>query len=189
MVLLGLGNPGRRFAATRHNVGFWVLDLLAARSGTRWRRPWPGRRYRFARPPGGRYTLVRPTTYMNRSGVALAAYGRRHTLTPADVLVLVDNIDLPPGQIRCKTRGGAPTHNGLRSVSAALAGDDYARLYIGVGRPQAGVSIVDHVLGAFDEPEREAVVAAVERAAQTIATRSWSTIEQLAAKLNERRRR
>lgn len=187
MVLLGLGNPGHRFAATRHNVGFWILDRLAAHLCARWRRPFLESSYRFARPADRRYTLLRPTTYMNRSGVAVRAYGRRNTLEPTELLVVVDNMDLPPGQIRCKTRGTAPTHNGLRSVSDALASDEYARLYVGVGRPGPDMSVIDHVIGEFDRQELDAVTAAVERAAHTIATEPWSNTAQLAAKVNERR--
>ena len=187
MVLLGLGNPGHRFAATRHNVGFWILDLLAAQLHTRWRRPFLEPSYRFARPADRRYTLLRPTTYMNRSGTAVRAYRRRNSLEPTELLVVVDNMDLPPGQIRCKTRGGAATHNGLRSVSDVLASDEYARLYVGVGRPAPAQSVIDHVIGEFDQPELGAVTAAVERAVQAIANESWSTVAQLAATVNERR--
>ena len=187
MVLLGLGNPGRRFAATRHNVGFWILDLLAAQLHARWRRPFLEPSYRYARRADRRYTLVRPTTYMNRSGTAVRAYRRRNTLESAELLVVVDNMDLPPGQIRCKTRGGAATHNGLRSVSDALESDEYARLYVGVGRPGPTVSVIDHVIGEFDQAELDAVSAAVARAVHTIANEPWSTTAQLAAKVNERR--
>lgn len=170
LLLVGLGNPGARFVGTRHNVGFDLITLLGQTLGLSLRRPLLRRNLAWSGP--GRQqpqVLATPLTYMNRSGAVLPWLMRRAGVDASRTLVLVDNMDLPPGEIRMKERGKPASHNGLKSVSAALGGDDYPRLYIGVGRPPAGDSIIEHVLGHFSPADRERVDAALERAASVLA--------------------
>ncbi len=165
-LVVGLGNPGKEYAGTRHNIGFDVVDRLASKWGCSLRN-----RSKFAAEVGeaGGVTLVKPQTFMNRSGAAVAALVNWLKLTPADVLVIVDDADLPLGQLRLRPSGGSGGHNGLRSIIEALGSEGFARLRVGIGRrAPAGVDITDHVLGRFDAGEREAARAATEAAAEAV---------------------
>ncbi|HEX6938439.1 MAG TPA: aminoacyl-tRNA hydrolase [Longimicrobiales bacterium] len=152
-VVCGLGNPGAEYEATRHNVGWWLVDRLAEA----WRLG-PFRREGRARIASGRFgdevvRLVKPLTYMNRSGAAVAPLRTVPDFDVArDLLVVVDDVALDPGRIRLRARGSAGGHNGLRSIEAALRTREYARLRIGVGAPPAGAELADWVL---DRPTRE----------------------------------
>jgi PTH1 family peptidyl-tRNA hydrolase len=151
---LGLGNPGRSYERTRHNAGALVADELARRHGGSWRI----RKRAEAAPVGlgsKEVTLLKPTTFMNNSGSALAGYG-------AEGLVVVhDDLDLTPGDVRVKVGGGAGGHNGLRSVIGRL-GPDFVRVRIGIGRPPVGVGVTDYVLSRMDATVREAVPRAAD---------------------------
>ena len=168
-MLLGLGNPGARYQSTRHNVGFDLLDGLAERSGVRFRRAlFQPYRYAVAELIGGRVVFCKPMTFMNRSGEVLAPVMRRFGVDPADILVVTDNMDLPPGTIRFRNSGGQSTHNGLKSVIATLGHTEFARLYVGVGRPAANASVVEHVLGHFGAEDKALVKRAMHRCVETI---------------------
>jgi peptidyl-tRNA hydrolase, PTH1 family len=161
-VICGLGNPGREYERTRHNVGWWVVDHLADvwRFGG-WKRDGkalvaPGRVGTTA------VRLVKPQTYMNLSGEALITYARRPTWSPAtDLLVVVDEVALPLGTIRLRASGSAGGHNGLKSVQHALGTQDYARLRIGIGPDESRRigDLADFVLHPFGADEREVVLA------------------------------
>ncbi|HEX6064035.1 MAG TPA: aminoacyl-tRNA hydrolase [Longimicrobiales bacterium] len=159
-VICGLGNPGAEYQNTRHNVGWWLLDLL--------QQDWRFANFRRdgnAVATDGRFEdqdvlLIKPLTYMNRSGAAVG----RLLLEPEfnateDLLVVVDDVALPVGRARMRAQGSAGGHNGLKSVEAALRSQDYARLRIGVGGRPDGVELADWVLASFD-PEEETVVRA-----------------------------
>jgi PTH1 family peptidyl-tRNA hydrolase len=157
-VVCGLGNPGEEYAETRHNVGWWVLD--AARS--RWRFP-AYRREGRARSSEGSLDgepvrLVKPLTFMNRSGSVVA---RLATLpdfeTASDLLVVVDDAALDVGRIRFRAQGSAGGHNGLRSIESSLRSQEYARLRIGVGGPPPDVEMADWVLSDFEEEEEAGI--------------------------------
>ena len=164
LVVVGLGNPGPDYAGTRHNIGFAVAHLLADRlkarpyETTRTYASWS------ARAEGKQLVLLTPLTFMNLSGDALAAYRSRYGLTAAQVLVVVDDIYLPLGQIRLRARGGDGGHNGLTSVEESLATSDYARLRVGVGEAEAGRELVDHVLSGFAPGEKAALEGALAQA-------------------------
>lgn len=168
-MVVGLGNPGREYAGTRHNVGFAVLDRLAGRYDCSFRNRW-----KFSAGVaeftlnGEKVVLVKPQTYMNRSGAAVAALLRWRKITPAELLVVVDDADLPLGQIRLRASGGSGGHNGLRSIIESLGGgDEFARLRVGIGRHgPVGEDITDHVLGEFSPQERGAAAQAIEQAAE-----------------------
>ena len=181
LVVVGLGNPGPDYAGTRHNVGFAVAHLLADRLKAR---PFEtARTYAAwsARAEGKQLVLLTPLTFMNASGDALAAYRGRYGLTAAQVLVVVDDIYLPLGQIRLRAKGGDGGHNGLASVSEGLETLDYARLRVGVGEAEAGQQLVDHVLSGFAPGETKALEGALASACD--ATLLWAR-EGIVAAMN-----
>lgn len=158
-VVVGLGNPGPEYDATRHNVGWWLADRLAQD----WRLG-PFRRERRAlwaegTAQGFPVRVVKPTTYMNRSGQALAFLGELAHFDPAhDLLVAVDDATLGVGRVRFRPRGSAGGHNGLKSVSGALGTDEYPRLRIGVGIKPEGADLADWVLSPMPGEDEEVVV-------------------------------
>ena len=163
-LVVGLGNPGKEYAGTRHNIGFDVVDRLAVKRECSLRN-----RTKFSAEVGeaGGVTLCKPQTFMNRSGAAVAALANWLKLTPKDVLVIVDDADLPSGQLRLRPSGGSGGHNGLRSIIEAIGSEEFARLRVGIGRTApVGVDITGHVLGKFPASERKPIiedaVAAVE---------------------------
>jgi PTH1 family peptidyl-tRNA hydrolase len=170
-LLVGLGNPGAQYERTRHNAGFWLLDVLARRFGAEFRSE---RRFSgdlaTVRLEGRTVFLLKPTTFMNRSGQAVRALTHFHKLSPQQVLVVHDEIDLPPGTVRLKRDGGHGGHNGLRDIIANFGGDrDFYRLRIGVGRPAAGAAeVVDYVLNAPSAAERDAIDASIEAALDVV---------------------
>ena len=151
---MGLGNPGRSYERTRHNAGYLVADELARRHGGSWRK----RKRAEAAPVslGSReVTLLKPTTFMNNSGSALAGYGTE------DLIVVHDDLDLPPGDVRVKVGGGAGGHNGLRSIIQHL-GPDFVRVRVGIGRPPVDMTVTDYVLSRMDATVRDAVPLAAD---------------------------
>jgi PTH1 family peptidyl-tRNA hydrolase len=162
-VILGLGNPGRQYEATRHNVGWWLLDHLAdVWRSDGWKRNGEAL-VTTATLHGARVRLIKPLTYMNLSGQVLRNYLRRPLWSPAkDLLVVVDEVALPVGRYRLRARGSAGGHNGLRSVEAAIGNQEYPRLRIGVGPSdeRRGIykDLVDFVLAPFARDEREEIV-------------------------------
>lgn len=156
-LVVGLGNPGTRYARSRHNVGQVVVERLAERLGVRRMPAKFGGAFAETRGPGGPVALLIPTTFMNLSGDAVGpAAGSLH-LTPSQVLVVHDELDLPFGTVRGKVGGGAGGHNGLRSIIQRLGSQDFARVRLGVGRPPADWrgDQADWVLAGFAEPQAE----------------------------------
>ncbi len=161
MFVFGLGNPGSQYENTRHNVGFMTVERIAALNGVKFRKrcfhP-----YRLAYINGKKDCLVEPLTYMNSSGLALEGL-----VSPSDPLVVIcDQMDLPPGKVRIKTHGGSAGHNGLKSIISEY-GEGFIHVYIGIGHPQDG-TVVDHVLTCFSNEELVLVNKAVERAAEAV---------------------
>ena len=168
-LVAGLGNPGRRYQRTRHNVGFDVIDELARRAGVSCRRSW-----RFpvdlaeARIEGARCLLLKPRNFMNRSGLAIAPVLRRKGLALSDLIVIVDDVELPCGRIRIRRSGSAGGHNGLKSVIAAVGGAEFPRIRVGVGGRSEAIDMSAHVLSGFTPAQRKEVDAALIRAADAI---------------------
>ncbi len=159
-VICGLGNPGPEYDATRHNVGWWLVDRLSVEWGLG-----PFRRSGPALVAGGvvgdhDVVLVKPWTFMNRSGAALAPLRDDPAVDiTKDLMVVVDDAALDVGRVRLRPSGGTGGHNGLKSVEAALGTQAYARLRVGVGAPPEGEGLVEWVLSEFAEPDEEAVLA------------------------------
>ncbi|RMG28270.1 MAG: aminoacyl-tRNA hydrolase [Gammaproteobacteria bacterium] len=163
--MAGLGNPGPRYEATRHNAGFWFADALAAECGGRWRTEsrFQGK-WCTCHLEGHPIRLLKPTTYMNHSGRSVAAAVRYFDLPAASLLVVHDDLDLPPGTARLKRGGGHGGHNGLRDLIAHLGTRDFLRLRLGIGHPGQRDAVVDYVLSRPRLEEREAIEAAIRDA-------------------------
>ena len=154
-LIVGLGNPGAKYLITRHNIGFLVLDAWASEDGFSFREEKAQFSLAAQLPSGER--LVKPSTYMNESGKAVAAWLEWLKLTPADLLVVVDDVALKLGQVRLRPEGSAGGHNGLKSIEQHLGTDKYARLRCGVEAVPAGWSLENWVLSRFQAGEEEAV--------------------------------
>jgi peptidyl-tRNA hydrolase, PTH1 family len=168
--VVGLGNPGPEYEATRHNAGFRVVERLAARRGVALRREKPLHgRFGVGRVAGAETGLLAPETWMNRSGRAVEAALDAHPLDPAtELLVVYDDIDLPFGRLRLRPSGGAGGHNGLGDVQERLGRSDFARLRFGIGRPPDGVDPVDWVLAPWSRDEEAALPARLDAACDAI---------------------
>ena len=175
-LVAGLGNPGRRYEGTRHNVGFEILDLLARRHGAEWEAGPRGIEALVARPSRlvaagfGRNELVlaKPLTFMNLSGTAVVALLQFYKIDPADLLVVVDDVNIGLGRLRARPEGSAGGHNGLKSIIGSLGSQAFARLRVGVGRGDDRRDLADHVLARFDAEERAIVAEAVGRSADAV---------------------
>ncbi len=165
-LVLGLGNPGERYAETRHNVGFRVVDELASRRGLG---PWEAYLLSDLRTLdiGGGVIAAKPMTYMNRSGAALSWLLERFVLKPEQILVVVDDIDLPIGRLRLRKSGGPGTHNGLRDL-CEVAGRLYPRLRVGVRGGEVVEDLAEYVTDPFAASELEDVERAIARAADAV---------------------
>jgi peptidyl-tRNA hydrolase, PTH1 family len=169
-LIAGLGNPGRQYEGTRHNVGFEVLDELARRHGLAFdSSPAAALMARWRDAPGGEVALlVKPLTFMNLSGQGVGELARYFRIAPAEILVVVDDAALELGRLRARARGSAGGHNGLKSIAEHLGGDEYPRLRIGVGRGIAERDLADHVLSRFDADEQPVVTEVTARAADAV---------------------
>ena len=155
-VIAGLGNPGPEYKDTPHNIGFDVVELLAERLAATWRTSarFQARLARVERG-GEAWLLVQPQTFMNLSGTSVAPLVRYHGGGPGDLVVVLDDADLPLGRLRIRAEGGSGGHRGLASVIETLGSETFARVRLGVGRePVAGGGLVEHVLGRFDPARR-----------------------------------
>jgi peptidyl-tRNA hydrolase, PTH1 family len=169
-LVVGLGNPGRAYAQTRHNAGWEVLDEMARRHGAVFRRSWrrPIQSAKLALEGVGTLELVKPLTYMNRSGTVLPGLMRPAGLSAKDLIVVADDVNLPLGKLRIRPKGGPGGHNGLKSVMEHLGSEDYVRMRVGVGEQEEGMDLKDHVLGRMDAGERRVLAEAVSRAADAL---------------------
>lgn len=163
-LIVGLGNPGQEYAGTRHNVGFRVTEELAQRHDVTFRK---GSNARVAKIPGlgNGVLLAEPTTFMNLSGWAVQHLVSYYRIELPELLVVVDDADLPLGRLRARPGGSAGGHNGLKSIAARLGTDTFPRLRIGVGRDESAEDLREYVLGRFRLDEEEPVQAVVKRAA------------------------
>ena len=169
-LIVGLGNPGLEYSATRHNMGFLCLDRLA----TKHRLRFTGKRAKSVLARGAisgqDVALAKPQTYMNLSGESVRELLRIYGMPTKSLLVVYDDVDLPPGTIRIRERGGPGTHNGMRSIVDEIGSTDFARLRIGVGMPTDGQNLADYVLGLPSPDERTVIDEALARSVEAIET-------------------
>jgi peptidyl-tRNA hydrolase, PTH1 family len=185
LLVAALGNPGREYAATRHNVGFMVADELARRHGGAFRSKFSGE-LAEVRLDGARLALLKPLTYMNESGRTVGPAVRFFKVAPEALLVVHDEVDLDVGRLQVRAGGGLAGHNGLRSISSALGTQEFLRLRVGVGRPERGDPrpVADFVLAPF-EPEVD-VDGLVTRAADAVEAIVRDGLEAAQTRFNER---
>jgi PTH1 family peptidyl-tRNA hydrolase len=184
LLVAGLGNPGREYADTRHNVGFMVADELARRQGASFRSKFSGEVADLRLD--GRVALLKPQTFMNESGRSVGAAVRYFKVPPEALLVVPDEVDLEPGRLQARLGGGLAGHNGLRSVAQHLRTGDFLRLRVGVGRPERGDRrpVADFVLSPF-APELD-VASLVARAADAVELVATEGLEAAQQRFNER---
>lgn len=183
-LIVGLGNPGTKYRDTRHNAGFRVLDRLAERL----RAPFSKEKYHAlvaeASPEGQRLVLMKPLTFMNKSGLAVSRAIRYTSVDLSDLLVVVDDVNLPLGRLRLRAGGSAGGHNGLKSIIAHVNSDEFPRLRLGVGAAEDPGAMVNHVLSTFAAAERPEVNEMIERATDAVMSFVTDGLEQAMNRFN-----
>jgi len=185
-VIAGLGNPGPEHQVTRHNAGFWFVDVLARRHGGEFRdyRKYSGETARVT-ISGQELILLKPTTYMNRSGLSIRQISDFFKIVPGDILVAHDELDLPVGSVRLKQGGGHGRHNGLRDTIAHI-GENFWRLRLGIGHPGNKADVIDYVLTRAPRVEEDLILEAVNTAADSIPLLLEQGAERAMTKLHSR---
>jgi PTH1 family peptidyl-tRNA hydrolase len=185
-IIVGLGNPGPEHQVTRHNAGFWFVDVLAQRHGVEFRdyRKFSGETARIS-ISGQDIVLSKPTTYMNRSGLSVRQLSDFYKIAPDEILVAHDELDLPVGSVRLKHGGGHGGHNGLRDTIAHV-GDGFWRLRLGIGHPGNKTEVIDYVLTRAPRAEEELILDAVNSAADCIPLILEQGAERAMTKLHNR---
>jgi len=182
--IIGLGNPGIRYASSRHNAGFMVLDQLAAR----WNAQAWFTRYQaklsLVTAAGKRILLVKPQTYMNNSGMAVRSVLRAYSICPEDMLLIYDDLDLEVGQLRFRRKGSAGGHKGVKSVLDHLNEEDFHRLRLGIGNPPPDVAVVDYVLGAFSKQEWAIMGGVIDIAVEGVELWLHNGVDEAMARVN-----
>jgi len=169
--IVGLGNPGRKYKKTRHNIGFLVIDELLHRHQWKLNKSKFNGDYALEHYQSEKVILLKPQTFMNLSGEAIRPLVDYYNIDIKDILVIYDDLDLPTGKIRLRQKGGHGGHNGIRSTIDHLGQKDFKRLRIGIGRPVDATSIVDYVLSKFNKQEKDDVVSSIHKAAD--ACEAW----------------
>lgn len=188
-IVVGLGNPGPRYAGTRHNVGYSVTDALASRLGARWKAHRSGRAMVAegrvgGSPSGPRLVLGRGRTYMNESGGPVSALLKFYKADPDRLVVIHDELDIPYGDLRVKFGGGDNGHNGLKSVRASLGSGDFYRVRFGIGRPTGREDPAEWVLRSFSSAQRRDLDVYVERAADAVESVVVDGLERTQSRFN-----
>ncbi len=167
-LIVGLGNPGKEYEKTRHNVGWWVVDRVAKELGVELKREKFNALYGQYSSPKGKVFLIKPLTYMNKSGEAVGSFARFFKIHPSEVLVIYDDLDLPLGSVRLRLKGSSGGHRGVESVISSLGTKEFPRIRIGIGRPQRKEEVVDFVLSPFKGEELPLIERATEKAAECV---------------------
>jgi PTH1 family peptidyl-tRNA hydrolase len=169
-LITGLGNPGSKYAGTRHNIGFMVAERLAQGNGIALKKKGHQGIYGVGRVAGRETTILLPQTYMNLSGVSVGSACKSLAVDPGDLIVIHDDIDLPFGVLKIRTGGGHGGHNGIRSIREVLGSGDFIRVKVGVGRPEAGGDVAGHVLQVFSAEERGKLDNVVDNSTKAVET-------------------
>lgn len=167
-LIVGLGNIGKEYEGTRHNIGFMVADELAKRWGfTTWKNERSAMCAEYRIPE--KVFLIKPTTYMNLSGEAVGAFANFYNIDPEDIAVIQDDLDLPCGKLRIRRKGSAGGHNGIKSIQQHLGTGDFPRFKIGIGHPERNASaVIGHVLHRFGKEEQQLIEEAVKQMADAV---------------------
>jgi len=173
-IVVGLGNPGREYDGTRHNIGFLVVDNLARQQGIVLKRHQCDALIGQFESNETSLLLAKPQTFMNHSGVAVAALLQEHDTTAANLVVVYDDLDLPLGRIRIRTSGGAGGHRGVSSIIEHLGGVPFCRIRLGIGRPPEGVAVIDYVLAPFSAAELADLCKIIDHATDAL----WCLVHQ-----------
>ena len=167
-LIVGLGNIGREYENTRHNIGFMFVDELAKRLGVTFGKEDRSAYYAEYRAPE-KILIIKPTTYMNLSGIAVGAYANFYHIAPEDIAVIQDDMDLPVGHLRIRRKGSAGGHNGIKSITEHLGTEEYPRFKIGIGHPDRNnKAVINHVLHQFQGEDKAAIEAAVKAMAEAL---------------------
>lgn len=169
-LIVGLGNPGTKYAETRHNIGFMVAEAMAADAGISLKKKGYQGVYGVGRVGGQECTVLLPQTYMNLSGASVGSAYKSLGLSPGDLIVVHDDIDLPFGALRVRVGGGHGGHNGIRSIREVLETGEFIRLKIGVGRPAGAGDVAGHVLSAFSSAERRQLDSVLKNSLHVLTT-------------------
>ena len=167
-MIVGLGNPGDKYKDTRHNTGFLVIEKLAAYHSIKIKEESSLYMSGKGKIAGEDVMLAKPVTYMNRSGDGVRELMRYYKLSPSDLILVYDDLDLDAGQMRIKTKGGSGGHNGCASVIAAIGTEDFIRIRVGIGRPEGRVDVVGYVLSRFSRAEVPLIETSVESAVDAV---------------------
>lgn len=182
--VVGLGNPGPAYAATRHNVGFMAVDQFAVQHGCQFRKQSFRAEMAEGMVDGEKMVLLKPMTFMNLSGEAVRACMDFYKWSIDDMIVIYDDLDTPLGQIRLRYQGGHGGHNGIRSIIQHLGTQQFKRIRIGISRPPLGAEVVDYVLSAFPKAGRTDVTQSLDRVCDAVAYALHHTFDQTMAKFN-----
>ncbi|MBO8164875.1 MAG: aminoacyl-tRNA hydrolase [Brevibacillus sp.] len=184
-VIIGLGNPGKKYEETRHNIGFMTIDKIS----DKWSIPVQQNKFRAlvgdGRIHNERVLLVKPLTYMNLSGESVGELLSFYKLSAEDILVIYDDLDLPVGKIRLRVKGSAGGHNGIKSIIQHVGTQEFKRIKIGIGRPEAKERTRDYVLETFSQAERPLITQAVEEAAEAAAMWTGAPFLQVMNRYNQ----
>jgi len=170
-MIIGLGNPGKKYEKTRHNIGFLVIDELAKQYGVELNQTKFHALYAIAHTPNGKVLLVKPYMYMNLSGEAVAPLMKYFDIQVEDIVVIYDDLDLGTGKLRLRQRGSAGGHNGIKSLIQHLGTQNFNRIRIGISRPPAGMKVPDYVLANFSDEEQPEMLRAIDKSAE--ACKTW----------------
>lgn len=183
--IVGLGNPGRKYKKTRHNIGFIAIDELLHRHQWSLNKHKFNGDYALEHYQNEKVILVKPQTFMNLSGESIRPLVDYYNIDLKDVLVIYDDLDLPTGKIRLRQKGGHGGHNGIRSLIDHLGSKDFKRLRIGIGRPTEAMPVVDYVLKSFAKQEKEAVIDGIHKAADACETWLEKPFDQVMNEFNQ----
>jgi peptidyl-tRNA hydrolase, PTH1 family len=186
-LFVGLGNPGDKYIATRHNAGFWWVDLVAAQTNSTLAVDAKMFGIVGKLSPNNDIWLLKPTTFMNASGKAVAALANYYKITPEEILVIHDELDLPAGQSKLKFSGGHGGHNGLRDIHAALGTNNYWRLRVGIGHPGEKNEVVNYVLKAPSKDEQTAIDDSIDDSSKVVEQLIKGEFEQAMLKLHTKK--
>ena len=182
-LIVGLGNPGDKYQGTRHNVGFDVIDALARQEGLKLTDQKFRSDYTIWRVGDEKVLLVKPYTFMNLSGEAVLPLMSYYNISPDELVVVYDDLDLEPGKLRLRQSGSAGGHNGVKSIIEMLGTQDFKRVKIGIGRPQYGRKVVDHVLERFDTDDRALIEQKIDQTTDLL--RAWAKGETFVQLMNQ----